>query len=194
MPRVIDYAQVLASLTGAGMESLYYNSGAFGYIESTSVESVGWILRDDLTLRPAARDIARLILPGDETTLAAMAGTIWATHLSDCAAWVLPKSHWAYELDFGSYSWLPAALVEAGVEPQFLADRHDGAAVEFSLYERPQVEALTATLLQRLAGSDFMILFRHGETVPAICTVHHHKQLWWTTPHPPLAAALRALQ
>jgi hypothetical protein len=49
---------------------------------------------------------------------------------------------------------------------------------------------LVGGLLGRLLGSDFMLAWPGR---PAVCTVHHHKQLWWTTTDPELLAALEAM-
>lgn len=173
MPRVIDYPDVLQSLTSRGLVSLYYNSGAFGFDPATTVQHAGWILREDPTIRPAARDMARIV-PGDETTLATMVSQI----VVDQSVWVMPKSHWAYELDFGSSAWLPGALRAIGVDGDSLINRHDGSAIEFSPAERQEFESLTASLLSNLAGSDFMFVTADAKT---ICTIHHHKQLWWSS-------------
>lgn len=172
MPRVIDYDEVLRSLTGRRLVSLYYNSGAFGFDRSAAVQHAGWILREDPTIRPAARELARLVA-GDEQTLATM-----AARLVDQAVWVMPKSHWAYELDFGSSAWLPAALGAIGIDADTLIRRHDGSAIEFSTAEKTTFESFTGALLKNLAGSDFMFVTADART---ICTIHHHKQLWWSS-------------
>jgi hypothetical protein len=170
---VIDYPDVLQSLTTRGLVSLYYNSGAFGFDRAAAVHHAGWILREDATIRPAARELARVVA-GDEKTLAMMAADV----VGDQAVWVMPKSHWAYELDFGSAAWLPAVLSATGVNGDALIKRHDGSAIEFTPAERLGFESLTAQLLTNLAGSDFMFVTADART---ICTIHHHKQLWWTS-------------
>jgi len=190
MPRVIDYAEVLESLNRAGLVSLYHNSGAFGFAEEAPTQSVGWIVRDDSTIRPAARAICRLVSPPTERTLATFAGAIWADRLASESVWVMPMSHWAYELDFGSYQWLPTVLSEAGIDPIQLIGRHDGAAIEFLRAERPEFEKMIEHLLMHLAQSDFTFVFPGGATV---CTVHHHKQLWWTTTDTAISDRLRQL-
>ncbi len=187
MVRLIDYGEVSATLSAGGYVSLYYNSGAFGFPETATVESVGWILRDDPTLRPAGRALA-VEIPGDETTLVKRAGEIWADQLQTHTVWLMPKSHWAYELSFASADWLPPALVEAGIHPDDLAGRHDGSAIAFELADRPAFERLVDQLLRGLVGSDFSFIFAAGQTV---CTVHHHRQLWWTTTNPAVGDRLR---
>ena len=185
MPKVIDYPEVLQSLTSRGLVSLYFNSGAFGFDRTAAVQHAGWILREDATIRPAAREIARVI-PGDEKTLAAMAGRV----IGDQAVWVMPKSHWAYELDFGSAAWLPAALTSIGVDADLLVKRHDGTAIELSSAETQGFESFIAALLTNLAGSDFIFVTANAST---ICTVHHHKQLWWTSVNPAVIETIRAI-
>ena len=43
-------------------------------------------------------------------------------------------------------------------------------------------------LLEMLISSDFMIAFPKRDT---LCTLHHHKQLWWTTRDATIADALQ---
>ena len=49
------------------------------------------------------------------------------------------------------------------------------------------MESLIASLLGNLRTSDFMLAFPGR---PALCTVHHHKQLWWQTTDLALHSAL----
>ena len=91
---------------------------------------------------------------------------------------MMPKSHWAYELDHGSREWMPEVLRSVGIDPAVLAPRNDGTAIEFAQGERDAFVRLVEGLLSRLLGSDFALAFPGR---PALCTVHHHKQLWWTT-------------
>jgi hypothetical protein len=185
MPRIMDYKEVLQSLTGRGLVSLYFNSGAFGFARDAALQHAGWILQEDPTIRPAARELARVIA-GDESTLAKMASRV----IEQQGVWVMPKSHWAYELDFGSTAWLPGALESIGVDAASLIKRHDGAAIEFSPAERLGFESLIAALLKNLAGSDFMFVTANART---ICTVHHHKQLWWTSLDADTIEAVKAM-
>jgi hypothetical protein len=46
------------------------------------------------------------------------------------------------------------------------------------LADAPAMAGLVASLLARLDQSDFAMLFPGRRTV---CTVHHHKQVWWTS-------------
>jgi len=188
MPRVLNYAEVLESLTQHGLECLYHNSGAFGFPEGMTTYSVGWLLQEDPTIRALARPMAKIVDPPVEKTLATMAGRMWAEHLGNQLAWVMPKSHWAYELDFGNYQWLPTVMSEAGLAAESLKGRNDGSAVEFDISEQPAFETFIERLLRHLVGSDFMVAFSGGGT---ICTVHSHKQLWWTTRDATIADALQ---
>jgi hypothetical protein len=177
MPRIIDYFQVVEQMDADGRVSLYPNSGAFGFAPGVETRAVGWVGTDDPSLRPEARALTRPVKPPHEQTLAALAARAWRELLPG-EVWVLPKSHWAYELQFGSHEWMPKLLREAGVDPQALESRHDGTALAFDTGEEPAFERLVAGLLARLLGSDFMLTWPRR---PALCTVHHHKQLWWTT-------------
>jgi hypothetical protein len=90
----------------------------------------------------------------------------------------MPKSHWSYELQFGSPVWLPGRLRSIGIDPAALVDRTNAAAIEGGLDDAPAVTGLVESLLTELAGSDFAMLFPGRRTV---CALHHHKQVWWTT-------------
>ena len=189
MPAIVDYSRVLDQMTSQGLKSLYYNSGAFGFADDVEVMHVGWIGPDDSTLRDAARAIAVAVSPPYESRLAALGIQAWQNFYPG-NAWLVPKSHWAYELDFGSRDWMPAALREAGIASESLQPRTNAAAIEFQPQESPALAALLKTLLQHLAGSDFAIIF---PGYPVVSTVHHHKQVWWTSSDAPTIAALRAL-
>jgi hypothetical protein len=180
VPRIIDYPQVVQQLTSQGFVSLYYNSGAFGFPPAMVTQSVGWIGLDDSTIRPAAIPLTRKVVPPIEETLAHLGTQTWLQQLPG-AVWVTPKSHWAYELDFGSHLWMPEALRSAGLQSDQVADlseRHDGSALEFTPGESSHFQSLLLALLTNLFGSDFLLSFPDR---PVICSVHHHKQLWWTT-------------
>ena len=92
---------------------------------------------------------------------------------------LMPMSHWSYELDFGSRDWMPAALNAVGVGGDELVTRANGAALEFDVGERAKFQSLLVQLLSNLRTSDFMLAFPGR---PVTCTIHHHKQLWWTSP------------
>lgn len=190
MPRIIDYPIVLERLTSRGLVSLYHNSGAFGFPRDARTESVGWIGPADPTLRPAARESAVQVQPPYEATLSRLLVRFWREHLPDAVAWLMPMSHWSYELDFGSASWMPAMLREIAIDPDSLRPRNNGSAVEFPADESPQIETCVRRLLESLTTSDFAVVFP-GK--PILCTVHHHKQLWWVTSDLTAANVLRTL-
>ncbi len=180
MPTLVDYSDVLNRLTGQGFRSLYYNSGAFGLPEAADALSIGWVGPPDPTIRPAARALARQVAAPFERTLATLTCQVWLEALPG-RIWLLPKSHWAYELEFGSHAWLGAALEASGLRRtsvDLLATRHDGSALSFEGEEYLQVETLLVALLTNLAGSDFQLVWPGR---PVVCTIHHHKQVWWTS-------------
>jgi len=187
MPQVVGYPEVLEKLTHAGLECLYHNSGAFGFQEETPTHSVGWILREDPTIKPMAREMA-IVIDGNEATLAEKAVRVWQDVAPTMSAWIMPKSHWAYELDFGSFQWMPAALAAVGIDSNLLVGRNDGSAIEFQPARRAACQILIEQLLSHLSGSDFMLILGGGSL---LCTIHHHKQLWWTTRD---AALLKSLK
>lgn len=196
MPSIVDYTAVVAATDRQALVCLYPNSGAFGFRPDVPTHHVGWVAGEDASLRPAARELAITIPPPAVPNLARLAVRAWrelfgpVDSAASCDAWLLPKAHWAYELDFGSGAWLPDLLRSNGVDADVLAARHDGSAASFSPSEAASFEAVTAGLLDGLFGSDFQLLFPGRDVV---CTVHHHKQLWWTSPDERLIARLREM-
>ena len=192
MPGIIDYANVVAMTQRQGLRSLYHNSGAFGFAPGVPTYFVGWVGPPDGTIRDAARPFTRAVPPPYEPALAALAVEAWGRELAG-PAWVLPKSHWKYELDFGSAAWMSGALAQIGIDARVLAERHDGSAIEFlpdDPGDRERLAYFLHELLAKLLGSDFAILFP-GRDV--IATVHHHKQVWWTATDPAVIERLGAL-
>lgn len=177
VPTIIDYERVLQRMETDGFHSLYHNSGAFGFARGADVRYAGWVGPADASIRAEARPFMRQVAPPYELNLGRGAADVWTRHLPG-VAWVMPMSHWSYELDFGSRDWMPAALDAAGVNGAELSHRPNGAAVEFAVGERDGFEALVSQLLGNLRTSDFMLAFLGR---PMLCTVHHHKQLWWQT-------------
>ena len=186
VPTIVDYERVLQRMEAEGFRSLYHNSGAFGFARGADVKYAGWVGPADASIRAEARAFLRQIVPSYAENLARGAGDVWTEHLPG-PAWVMPMSHWSYELDFGSRDWMPAALNAVGVDGDELVTRANGAALEFGAGERMLLEPLLAQLLSNLRTSDFMLAFPGR---PALCTVHHHKQLWWQTTDGSLYAAL----
>jgi hypothetical protein len=121
--------------------------------------------------------MARSVGEPYEANLAAAAVRIWQEYLPG-DVWVMPAAHWAYEMSDGSRDWLPAAVEKLGLDPVLLRDRNSAAAIEFSMGESGQFQGFVQRLLERLHQSDFTLAFAGRGTV---CTVHHHKQLWWVT-------------
>ena len=175
--KMVDYADVTAQMTADGMRSLYFNSGAFGFAADQAVHTRGWICSPDNSIREAARPFVRKVTPPDEATLARLATRAWLEHLPG-DVWVLPMSHWAYELDFGSVEWMPEMLAAVGIDFGVLKARTSGDAIAFATDEGSPFAAALEQLLRRLKLSDFALAFP-GRAVR--CTVHHHKQLWWQT-------------
>jgi hypothetical protein len=187
VPTVIDHPVVLDRLTAEGLRSLYHNSGAFGFPPSEALHARGWLGPDDPTIRPAALAVTRQVAEPHAATLARLARRAWLEHLGPGDVWVMPMSHWAYELDFGGRAWLPDALRAIDIDPATLEPRNDGAALAFAPAEAGAFEGFVRALLDGLTMSDFALSFPgHGTR----CTVHHHRQLWWQTRSDRVAAAL----
>ncbi len=177
MPWIIDYQLVLEQMHRQGMRCLYYNSGAFGFKEERGVRALGFVGPADGTIRAEARAWVREVAEPYEATLAALARQIWQERIGG-RVWVMPKSHWAHELEHGSRDWLPGVLEQIGLDAGLLAGRNNGAAIEFGDPEGERFEFFIRKLLQLLIGSDFMLAFPGR---PVVCTVHHRKQLWWVS-------------
>jgi hypothetical protein len=186
--QIVDYPRVLEQLTGLGLVCNYHNSGAFGFPAARACHIVGWIGGEDSTIRPEMRRQARLIPPPYEPNLSRLALQAWQRLVPGEPAWLMPMSHWAYELQFGGAAWLPGLLESVGVDPALLRPRNDAAAIAFDPAEPGAFERFLAGLLLNLGDSDFMLAFaRPG----VLCMVHHHRQLWWMTGDEALALALR---
>ena len=106
MPRIIDYPLVVDRMARQRLVSLYPNSGAFGFPPEAGAASLGWVGPGDASIRPESRPLTRRVAEPYETTLAALATRVWQEQLSGTPVWVLPKSHWAYELSYGSRDWM----------------------------------------------------------------------------------------
>jgi hypothetical protein len=187
VPRIIDYEIVLQRLTAEGLKCHYPNGGAFGFRSEALVR--GWIGPPDETIKPAARAVARKVGEPYEANLAAAARRAWQLYLPG-DVWVMPAAHWAYELNDGSRDWQPEAVQKLGLDPGLLKDRNSAAAIEFSPVETQKFRDFVQRLLERLQQSDFTLAFAGRGT---ICTVHHHKQLWWVTIDPHVMGGLDEL-
>jgi hypothetical protein len=188
MPTVIDYPIVLRHLLDRGMRSLYHNSGAFGFDPAIPTHTIGWIGPDDPTIRPAAKPFTRQIPPPFAENLTILAQSAW--HLIGGPAWLMPMSHWAYELEFGNAGWLPTALRNAAIDPNPLQSCNQAPAIGFLPFESADFVAMMSQLMQRLANSDFAFVFPDR---PIVATIHHHRQIWWTSTDADLIAELSAL-
>lgn len=189
MPRIVDYPTVLDLLTRQGLKSLYYNSGAFGFPPDVQTTTRGWIGKPDAAIRPAAMQWIRQVNEPFGQQLSAHFLWVWKQYLPG-PVWVMPKSHWAYELEFGSRAWMPAALAAVGVDWQQLLPLNNAAAIEFAEADAELLGNFVIELLTRLDGSDFQAVFAGGQT---ICTIHSRGQLWWTTVDAAVAGRLDAV-
>jgi len=189
MPTIVDYPIVLEWMEREGIRCLYHNSGAFGFLDESGTGSVGWIGAADATLKPAAQLLTRRVAEPIEENLSELALRAWRDHLPG-AVWAMPKSHWAYELEFGSRQWMAALLEKVEIDPALLIGRNNAAAIEFQSAEEQQFQFFIQQLLTNLTGSDFLLAFPQHKT---ICTVHNHKQLWWTTGNRAILDALERL-
>jgi len=177
VPWIIDYPLVLQQLKEQGLVCNYYNSGAFAFAPQEPISIRGWIGPDDPTIKAAVRPVARQVAVPYESTLADAARRFWQDTLHG-RVWVMPISHWHYELNFGSRDWMPALLENIELDPGLLLERNNAAAIEFAAGESRQFHHFINRLLEMSAGSDFLLAFPKWHI---LCTLHHHKQLWWIT-------------
>ena len=190
MPKVVEYSTVLETLRGQGMRCHYYNGGAFGFVDASAMTAVAWVGPEDPTIRESARPLVRRVAPPYPLTLAKMASVMWREKLGGGTAWVMPMSHWAFELDHGHREWMPGALRSIGIDPAPLEANATGAAIAFEPGEAAAFESFLEQLLSQLKGSDFALAFP-GRNV--LCTVHHHQQLWWMATEAGVIEAAEAL-
>lgn len=177
MPQIVDYERVVPAMQAMQMQCLYHNSGAFGFDPQAPARHRGWMGEDDPSIRHEARVLAHQVAAPHVPNLAQLTVQAWQQILPG-EVWLMPKSHWAYELQFGSQPWLAELLGQIGVDAAALAPRSDGSAIAFGMDEAESFEQMLRCLLEKLLGSDFSMAFP-GRAV--ICTVHHHGQLWWST-------------
>ena len=74
-------------------------------------------------------------------------------------AWLMPKSHWHYEMHFGNGALLEKVLGEIGIDAVELRDRNNGAAIEFSIDENDSLKRAIRALVGGLVQSDFLVAF-----------------------------------
>jgi hypothetical protein len=189
MPKIVNYDAVVAEAEAMGLHSLYHRSGSFGFGDGVLVQHIGWLGPPDSTLRPVANLLVRQAAEPHARRLAdALAYAGAELHVTN--TWLLPMSHWAYELTFGGGEWLGELLGNIGVDAESLRDRTDGSAIAFAPDELAALKLAAATLLDRLTGSDFAVLMPKTRLVG---TIHHHRQIWWTTDDAGIHAKLREI-
>ena len=177
MPRIIDYPTVRDRMALAGFVSLYHNSGAFGFARGTDWMMRGWLGPDDPTIRAEVRPFVTYVPQPHAVNLAKM--FVQVRRSLPGVTWLMPKSHWHFELHDGHRELLESLLPELGINPALLRERNDGSAIEFLPDEDEPLRHAVERLLDGLrAVSDFSVALPDGTTV---CTVHHHVQLWWQT-------------
>ena len=189
MPIIIDYPQVLERMQRLGFTCNYHNGGAFSFPKGTAQHVVAHVGPPDTTIRPAALPFAIPVPPPYERNLARLATHAWQHHLSGLV-WVMPLAHWAFELDPATQPWFPKLLRDLGLDPTPLVGLNTAAAIEFAPTEADPFERLVEALLTHLQSSDFALAFPGH---PVLCTLHHHKQLWWITTEEPIAGRLRQI-
>jgi hypothetical protein len=180
MPRIVDYETVRDRMLAAGFVSLYHNSGAFGFPRGADVKKLGWIGPDDGTIRVEMRPFMRHVPPPHAATLARMLVAA-RRHLAG-EAWLMPKSHWHFELHDGHPALLASLLPAIGIDPALLRERNDGSAIAFAPDEDDALRRAIEGLIDGARFSDFLVAFPDAAADwRAVCTVHHHQQMWWQT-------------
>ena len=192
MPMIVAYERVLERMEREGFVCNYYNGGAFGFARAVTTHVAAHVGPADPTIRPAALPFTIAVDPPYETNLARLAVRAWLEQIdADSIVWVMPMAHWAFELDHGSGGWMQPLLREIGVDAGTLTSHNNAAAIEFHPSEAGAFHRLVAGLLTHLHSSDFALAFPGH---PVLCTVHHHRQLWWITSDQALAERLREVR
>jgi hypothetical protein len=168
-------------MLGGGFVSLYHNSGAFGFPRDADVKMLGWIGPEDGTIRAEMRPLVRPVPPPHAANLAEM--LVRSRRHLPGEAWLMPKSHWHFELHDGHPEFLESLLPEIGVDADLLRERNDGSAIALGSDEDQLLRRAIERLLDGMRQSDFLVAFPDAADAGtrAVCTVHHHKQLWWQT-------------
>jgi hypothetical protein len=189
MPAIVEYPAVLRQLTGQGLICNYPNGGSFGFPPKSKPHIRAWVGPPDWTIKRTMRKLTRQVPPPYEANLAELAQRAWE-NLFPGNLWLMPGSHWSFELHHGSGDWLPGLIQTLSLDPIQLATHTDGAAIQFVPDESALFRNFAQSLLNQLHSSDYCIAFP-GHA--AVCAIHHHKQLWWVTPDPALIARLDQL-
>jgi hypothetical protein len=189
MPTIIDHPEVLSRMTARGFVSNYHNGGSFSFPKGTATHVVAHVGPPDPTIRPAALPFTIPVAEPYEMNLARVARRVWEQ--LGRVVWLLPLAHWAFELDPVTQPWFPEMLRGAGIDPTPLVGLNTAAAIQFEPAEAPGLERVLAAILTHLVSSDFGLVFLEK---PLICSVHHHKQLWWVTSDATLAEKVRRVQ
>jgi hypothetical protein len=177
VPSIVDYEIVLKRLQDDGLRCNYPNGGAFGFPHGVSTYIRGWIGPPDPTIREGMLALVRCAGEPHIDRLATLAIRAWQSVLPG-PAWIMPGSHWSFELAHGSKAWLAGLLSQIGVDARSLLERTTAAAIEFLPEEDGALEILLKGLLNGLTSSEFTLAFPER---PVITTIHHHKQLWWVS-------------
>jgi hypothetical protein len=176
MPSIIDYSLVKRHMTSRRIVCNYPNSGSFGFAPSVQTTIRAWTGPEDSTIKPSLLPLVRHVPQPYEINLASAAIRVWQNILPG-PIWLLPTSHWHYELQDGCKDWLADLLTQLQLDPNMLDTRADGSAIEFGAAETKPLETFLLAIL-RQKFSDFLLAF--GDWA-VLCTVHHHQQLWWVS-------------
>jgi hypothetical protein len=187
--RLIDYPTVLQTLEESGLRCVYPHSGAFGLKAEAKNQVIGWIGGEDGSIRPEVRAVAQVVPWPAPRSLTSLLARAWREHLNG-PIWLMPTSHWAFELQFGAADWLPELLAEHSIDAQSLRARSDGSAIEFQPDQTDRLRAMVERLLDRMTTSDFNLAFPGR---PVLAMLHHHQQIWWQTSDPAILQSIRAI-
>jgi hypothetical protein len=177
LPTIIEYSTVLETLERSGLKCVYPFSGAFGLASHAPPLITGWRGGDDSTIHPEMLKFTHMVPAPAPKSLAGLLERAWTKYLTG-PMWLMPASHWAFELQFGGVDWLPAMLEAAGIDPQTLRPLSDGSAIQFQSSETEPMLRMMETLFDRMTASDFTAAFP-GKA--AVALLHHHQQIWWQT-------------
>lgn len=175
MPTIIDYPRVVTTLALQGLRPLYPNGGAFGFAGSTPVKYEGWVGADDPTIRAEMLPFVTRVVAPYAQKLTTKLIDHWQQNLPG-QLWLMPQSHWHFELSDGAKNWLPDVLRTIGIAPDALHPKNSADAIAFDRSESEMFASIATKLLRNLQLSDFWLAF---PTYPVTAILHHHGQVWW---------------
>jgi hypothetical protein len=178
---IIPFEQLSQRLAAYGIRPRYSNSGRFDFEPGVQVQRRCLMAGPDASIRASLRPCCADLHTAEEVA-AATAG-----HLAELGAaplYLVPHVHWEHEmLDHCPEVW--RQVLQLAGQPSDDPGLTGGNAVELEARGTP-LAAMIRLLLQGLQQADALLL---GE-LPLIVKVHHHRQVWFSSPDTALLPVL----